>query len=84
MELSRDVQSSVDCTDACDCGCDTQSNVQNKLFHNIQQEQPKIDHLCTFGCGAYVFIPQKVCKNKLATKTEIMTYLGVAPGGIGY
>lgn len=36
-----------------------------------------------FGCGAYVYIPSEVQKNKLSPKLELITYLSVAPGGHG-
>ena len=52
-------------------------------FEALNGTQPTIDHLCVFGCGAYVHIPCEVRKNKLAPKSELMTYLGVAPGGHG-
>ena len=50
----------------------------------LYRERPSIDHLRVFGCGAYVFIPVETRINKLAPKSEIMTYLGNAPGANGY
>jgi hypothetical protein len=47
-------------------------------------EKPSIDHLRIFGCGAYVFIPAKIQANKLAPKSEIVTYLGNAPNAGGF
>ena len=50
----------------------------------MTNQKPIIDHLRVFGCGAYVFIPTEVRKNKLSPKSEMMTYLGCAPGGSGW
>ncbi|KAI0055088.1 hypothetical protein BV25DRAFT_1932262, partial [Artomyces pyxidatus] len=52
-------------------------------FETLTGQQPRIDHLRVFGCGAYVHLPPAVCQNKLAPKSELMTYLGVVPGGHG-
>jgi len=41
---------------------------------------PNIDHLCVFGCGAFVYLPATARANKMAPKSELMTYIGVAPG----
>ena len=46
--------------------------------------RPSIDHLRVLGCAAYVFIPAEVRTNKLSPKSELMTYLGTAPGGKGW
>ena len=46
----------------------------------LHSKQPQIDHLCIFGCIAYVFLPTDVQANKLAPKLELMVYLGVALG----
>ena len=46
--------------------------------------QPSIDHLWVLSCTAYVFIPAEVRTNKLSPKSELMTYLGTAPGGKGW
>jgi len=46
--------------------------------------KPSVDHLRVFGCAAYVFIPAEVRTNKLAPKSELMTYLGSHPGGKGW
>lgn len=53
-------------------------------YEYLYDEQPQINHLCVFGCGAYVHIPVDVCTNKLAPKSELMTYIGFAPGGHGF
>jgi len=47
-------------------------------------ERPSVNHLHVFGCGAYVFIPAEIRANKLAPKSELMTYLGNAPAGYGF
>jgi hypothetical protein len=49
----------------------------------LKGEVPSIEHLQVFGCGAYVHIPANIRKNKLAPKSELMTYIGVAPDGHG-
>jgi hypothetical protein len=43
-----------------------------------------VEHLQVFGCATYVFIPAEVCENKLAPKSELMTYLGNHPRGKGW
>ena len=53
-------------------------------YQHLKKEKPSIDHLQVFGCGAYTFIPAETCVNKLAPKSELMTYLGNAPGGKGW
>ena len=45
---------------------------------------PSVDHLRVFGCGAYVFLPAETRANKLSPKSELMTYLGSAPGAGGF
>ena len=50
----------------------------------LNRKKPTVDHLRVFGCGAYVYIPAEVRSNKLAPKSELMTYLGNAPGGKGW
>jgi len=41
-------------------------------------------HLCIFGCGAYVFLPEDVRANKLSPKSETIIYLGQPAGYKGY
>ena len=53
-------------------------------YQLLYGDKPSIGHLKVFGCGAYVFIPAEICKNKLAPKSELMTYLGNAPGMKGF
>ena len=52
-------------------------------YELLHGEAPDISHLRVFGCGAYVHIPPETRKNKLAPKSELMIYLGPAPGGHG-
>jgi hypothetical protein len=53
-------------------------------FQLLNGSKPSIDHLRVLGCGAYVFIPEEVRINKLAPRSELMTYLGTHPGGKGW
>ncbi|PIL36305.1 hypothetical protein GSI_01968 [Ganoderma sinense ZZ0214-1] len=46
-------------------------------YELLNGTKPDISHLCVFGCGAYVFLPPEVRKNKLSPKSELMIYLGV-------
>ena len=46
----------------------------------LKGEMPNIDHLRVFGCGAFVYLPATARANKMAPKSELMTYIGVAPG----
>jgi len=39
-------------------------------------EKPKISHLCVFGCGAYVYLPNEVHTNKLTLCSELMIFIG--------
>jgi len=50
----------------------------------LMGDKPSIEHLRVFGSGAYVFIPAEVWANKLSPKSELMVYLGTAPGGKGW
>ncbi|PIL36552.1 hypothetical protein GSI_00241 [Ganoderma sinense ZZ0214-1] len=49
-------------------------------YELLNGTKPDISHLRIFGCGAYVFLPPEVCKNKLSPKSELMIYLGVGAG----
>ena len=40
----------------------------------LKGEMPNIDHLCVFGCGAFVYLPAMARANKMAPKSELMTY----------
>jgi len=46
----------------------------------LKREMSNIDHLHVFGCGAFVYLPASSQANKMALKSELMTYIGVAPG----
>jgi len=46
----------------------------------LKGEMPNINHLCVSGCGAFVYLPALARANKMAPKSELMTYIGVAPG----
>jgi len=39
-------------------------------------EKPKISHLYVFGYRAYVYLPNKVCANKLTPCSELMIFIG--------
>jgi len=43
----------------------------------LKGELPNIDHLHVFGCGAFVYLPAMARANKMAPKSELMTYIGV-------
>ena len=45
----------------------------------LHKQQPDIAHLQVFGCAAYVYIQEDVRTNKMAPKSELMVYTGVAP-----
>ena len=53
-------------------------------FENLKCTKPDVTHLCVFGCGAYVFLPEEVHVNKLNPKSELMTFLGYPAGTKGY
>ena len=46
----------------------------------LKGELPKIDHLRVFGCGAFVYLQAMARANKMAPKSELMTYISVATG----
>jgi len=39
-------------------------------------EEPKISHLCVFGCRAYMYLPNEVHANKLILCSELMIFIG--------
>ena len=49
-------------------------------YEVLNGSKPDISHLRVFGCGAYVFLPPEVRKNKLSPRSELMVYLGVGDG----
>ena len=46
--------------------------------------KPDVSHLRIFGCGAYVYLPEEKRANKLAPRSELMTYIGVESGTKGF
>jgi len=44
-------------------------------------EKPKISHLHVFGCGAYVYLANKVHANKLTPCSELMIFIGYEDNG---
>jgi len=53
-------------------------------FEALRNKKPDVSHLCIFGCGAYVFLPEDVRANKLSPKSETMVYLGQPAGYKGF
>ena len=49
-------------------------------YETLYGTAPEITHLCVFGCGAYVHIPENRRENKLAPKSELMVYIGHTEG----
>jgi transposase InsO family protein len=51
--------------------------LQWKTSHKVLKgEVLDISHLCIFGCGAYVYLPEAICQNKQAPWSKLMVYLG--------
>ena len=48
-------------------------------YEKFNQQPPDIRHLHVFGCGVYIHLPADVHTNKMAPKSELMVYLGIAP-----
>jgi len=44
-------------------------------------KKPKISHLCVFGCGAYMYLPNEVHTNKLILRSELMIFIGYEDNG---
>jgi len=44
-------------------------------------EKPKISYLHVFGCRAYVYLPNKVCANKLILRSEPMIFIAYENNG---
>ena len=53
-------------------------------FENLKHIKSDVTHLRVFGCGAYVFLLEEVCVNKLHPKSELMTFFGYPQGTKGY
>ena len=49
-------------------------------YELLLSEILNISHLQVFDCSTYVHIPPNVWMNKLALKSELMTYLGIVIG----
>jgi hypothetical protein len=47
-------------------------------------EKPDLTDLKVFSCGAYVYLPEEKGHNKLAPRSELMTYLRYEAGTKGY
>lgn len=50
-------------------------------FETLNKEKPSVKHLRVFSCGAWVFVPSDIRKNKLSPKAELMTYIGQSDHG---
>jgi hypothetical protein len=46
----------------------------------LKLQRPDVSYFRVFGCRAYVFLPEEVRQNKLAPKSELMTFIGYADG----
>ena len=53
-------------------------------FEVLKRDKPDISHLRVMGCRAYIFIPEEVCVKKLASRAELMTFLGYTNGTKGF
>ena len=62
----------------------TQHHNWKTQFENLEHTKPDVTHLCVFGCGAYVFLLEEVCTNKLNPKSKLMTFIGYPTGTKGY
>ena len=49
-------------------------------YELLYKKPPTISHLQVFRCGAYVHLPAETCHDKLDPKSQLMIYLGIAPG----
>jgi len=49
-------------------------------MESLIKVKPDLSKLCVFGCGTYVFLPKEVRANKIAPKSELMTYIGYKTG----
>jgi hypothetical protein len=50
----------------------------------LKLQRPNVSYFRVFECRAYVFLPEEVRQNKLAPKSELMTFIGYADGVKGY
>ena len=49
-------------------------------YELLYKKPPTISHLCVFRCSAYVHLPAETRHDKLDPKSQLMIYLGIAPG----
>ena len=49
-------------------------------YELLYKKPPTISHLHVFRCGAYVHLPAETHHDKLESKSQLMIYLGIAPG----
>jgi hypothetical protein len=56
-----------------------------KMPHEmLKLQRPDVSYFRVFRCGAYVFLAKKVRQNKLAPKSELMTFTGYADSVKGH
>ena len=55
-----------------------QLNWRTTPLELLKGKKPSVSHLCVFGCGAYVHLPNKTHKGKLQPKSQLMVYLGTS------
>ena len=62
--------------------CTSMAQLSNHMPFSMMHKGtvPDLSHLKIFGCAAYMFLPVDIRKDKLAPKSEVMTYLGIAEG----
>ena len=53
-------------------------------YENLYDIKPDIHYLKTFGCKAWVFVPQEQRKDKLSSHSEMMTFVGYQQGAKAY
>ena len=53
-------------------------------YERIFSKKPDVSHFRVFGSAAYVFIHEDIRANKLAPKSELMTFLGYPEGVKGF
>ena len=53
-------------------------------FEKLEHMKPDVTHFHVVGCGAYIFLPEEVCTNKLNPKSELITFIGYPQGTKGW
>ena len=48
---------------------------------DLHRWKSKILHLCVFGCGAYMYLSNEVCANKLTLRSELIIFIGYEDNG---